>query len=101
MEYLPRDAAPIELAVRVPGLYMHDIHSPTFVIEGSDRPGNASSFAPLQRYVGDAPVHFVLIPGATHFSVLAPGTEVVARAIMADSGPTPHIEITPEQIHVR
>ncbi len=101
LPYLPRDAPPAELAVRVPSLYMHDIRSPTFVIEGGGTSGNSRSFAPLQQYVGNAPVRFVLVPDATHFSVLAPGTEAVARAILGDTGAVPHIEIAPRDIRIR
>lgn len=38
-------------------------------------------------------VKFVAIPDADHFSVLAPATEMLARAILADTGPK--VSITP------
>jgi hypothetical protein len=43
-------------------------------------------------------VQFVEVPGATHFSVLSPGSEVVARAILADTGKVPLLAISVQDI---
>ena len=43
----------------------------------------------MKERVGSAPVRFVTIPDATHFTGIAPGTELLAKAVLADTGPTP------------
>lgn len=35
---------------------------------------------------GDAPIEIVEVPGANHFDVLAPATEVLANRILGDVG---------------
>lgn len=34
----------------------------------------------MQQRAGHAPVRFMVVPGADHFSVLKPGSEVIANA---------------------
>lgn len=75
-EWKPR--APIE--------FLNEISTPTLVIEGAR--GNAAVFPMMRERVDGAPVRFVEIPGATHFDGLAAGSELLAKAILADTGPT-------------
>jgi len=79
---LPPDTAAAEAALRAPIEFMSTIRTPTFVIEGA-KGGNANVFEALRERASRR-VHFSVVPEADHFSVLAPGTEVVARAILAD-----------------
>jgi len=95
---LPSNATDAEINMRAPINSIEDIRVPTFVIEG-ETDGNADSAAALAKWVGDAPVRFLIVPDASHFSVLAPGTEVVARAILADEGPAPHFTLNVREIH--
>jgi acetyl esterase/lipase len=78
---LPADAPAEEVRPRSPVAFVSEIQSPTFVIEGHG--GNMQAFPALEGAKRDAPLRFLGIPGATHFSVLGPGSEAVAAAIMA------------------
>jgi dipeptidyl aminopeptidase/acylaminoacyl peptidase len=93
---MPDNPPDEEVVVRSPMLFMDQIVTPTFVIEGEK--GNADVFPFLQERIKGSTVRFVLVPGASHFSVLAPGTEVVAKAIWLDKGPTSNLDITARQI---
>ena len=72
---------------RAPVEFLNEITTTTLVIEGSA--GNAAVFPMMKARVGSAPVRFVTIPDATHFTCIAPGTELLAKAVLADTGPTP------------
>ena len=72
-----------EAYVRAPIEFIEHLRSPTWVIEGED--GNAVALHELAKYA-NGNVRFVLVPGLDHFAVLRPGSEVVARAILADDG---------------
>ena len=76
---LPQDAAPEELELRAPVNFMGSIRTPTFVFEGGAGSG-AEAFDALQA-VASSSVHFAVVPGLDSTSILAPGTETVARAI--------------------
>jgi hypothetical protein len=41
---------------------------------------------------------FLEIPDGDHYDVIAPGSEVVADAILKDTGPTPNLDLTVEAI---
>jgi len=94
---VPAGAPAEELALRAPINFIQDIRTPTFVIEGASS-GLARAFPFFEQRRGDAPVRFFVVPGASHFSVLAPGTEVIARAILADTAATPHFDFTAESL---
>lgn len=89
---MPAGLSDEEVAPRVPALLIHEVVSPTFVIEGSEG-GNVTSFPILRSRVRDAPVRFIEVPGVNHFSVLGPGAQVIARRIVADGGPSARIEL--------
>jgi len=75
-----------------------EIRVPTFLVEGREM-ANGPSVEALYAARDSAPIRPVLIAGLDHFSVLAPGTEVVAEAIVADTGetrPTPRARATPQ-----
>jgi dienelactone hydrolase len=69
-----------ELWMRNPVSFMARIGVPTLVIEGAE--GNTSAFDPLRRAARDAPVEFLSVPMGTHFNILAPLTELLARRIL-------------------
>jgi hypothetical protein len=52
----------------------------------------------MQKRSGNAPITYLTIPDADHFSPLAPGIDVVAKAILADTGDKPAIRITADAI---
>ncbi len=98
MGCVPDGASEEEAALRAPVDFLADVVTPTWVIEGQETPGNVAALGTLGEHVGHAPVRFVVVPGANHFSVLAPGTEVVARAILGAAGAAPEIRIAPPAI---
>ena len=77
------------MALRSPFIFINDIKTPTFVIEGAE--GN--DFEEIQEVVDGAPLEFHRVPGANHFTVLAPLSEVVARQILADTGAKPKFRV--------
>ena len=87
-----------EARLRSPIEYIERTLSRTFIIEGADSPSNAHVLPLFHRYQGTAPIDIVEVPGLTHFSVLAPATEVVARAIVDDQGAESRIAMHAEQI---
>lgn len=70
-----------EVRVRSPMFFLDGIRRPTFVIEGGDRPSNAGAVPYLKPQNAAVPVRTFVVPGVTHFSILAPITELVARKI--------------------
>jgi pimeloyl-ACP methyl ester carboxylesterase len=90
---LPATAPEAEIMARAPMRFIGEIVSPTFIIEGM-RAGNGAVFPYLRSHAGQAPVTFVEIPEGTHFTVLEPGCQVIARAILADTGPRPALRVT-------
>jgi hypothetical protein len=60
------------------------------VFEGADG-GNVSSLRTMAGASKNALLHFHLVPGADHFSVLAPVNETIAAQILSDKGPTANL----------
>lgn len=89
-----------EILMRAPIEFVREIHTPTFIIEGA-REGNADAARALYQERGTAPVTLIVVPGADHFSVIAPATEVAAQAILADTGATSALGITQAGIQAR
>ncbi len=89
---LPSDASDLEAAMRAPRKAIPHIMTPTFLIEGAVD-GNGPAAEALYAARASAPVELVLVPGKDHFSVLAPGTEVVASAIQADTAAYPDLSL--------
>ena len=73
-----------EVAVRSPILWLHSVPNPTFVFEGTVG-GNLDSLQKMAKQPHSDRVHFYEVPGATHFSILAPINEIIARKIVADT----------------
>ena len=75
-----------EVSLRSPVNVMDRIRVPTLVLEGAK--GNAFALEPLSRAAHGAPVRFVTVQGGTHFSILAPLTELLAGRIARGESPT-------------
>ena len=90
---MPAGSSEAEYKARAPMEYLSEIVSPTFIIEGM-KGGNGAILPFLRRKAGKADIHFVEVAGGTHFTTLAPGCDVIAKAILADSGPKPALDIT-------
>lgn len=85
-----------EVALRSPLFFVDQIRTPTFVIEGGA--GNASSARALSRRVKTAPVTTIVVPGASHFSVLAASTERIAEKVAMDTGLKPNVVVTEKEL---
>ncbi len=88
-----------EVLVRSPGYWLDSIHSPTWVIEGTD--GNIDSLLLMREDAKKLPanpnLHFVVVTGATHFNVLAPTNELLARKVVADKGANCNISLSEDE----
>ena len=86
-----------ELRVRAPGRWLHSIRSPVFVLEGTAG-GNLSSLQAMARISDNPKVRFLPVKGATHFSVLAPTTRLIAEKILRDDGDSCNLTFTEEEV---
>ncbi len=96
-ECIPSEDESDEALVRAPIMWLTSIRTPTFVIEGVQR-GWTDVYPMMEAEAGSAPIRFLAIPESDHFSVIAPASEVVRDAILADTGPSPVLDITVERI---
>ena len=99
------DNAPFDLSdareceVRSPVRWIATAKSPVFAFEGAAG-GNIPSLQSLSRAAsGNPKAHFYSVAGASHFSILAPVTRVVAQKIVADDGPTMNIAFTEAELN--
>jgi hypothetical protein len=53
----------------------------------------------MQRSCINPFVHFLPVQGATHFSVLAPTNQLIARKIIGDEGPTSGLTLTETELN--
>jgi acetyl esterase/lipase len=97
-EYIAFDTSnPREVELRSPGRWLSSIKSPTFIIEGTG--GNLGSLRAMQRSSTNPLVHFLPVQGASHFSVLAPTNQLIARKILEDEGPTSNLTLTEAELN--
>jgi len=94
-DFIPQGMTdPTELKLRSPMYWLNGIASPVFVLEGDGLSSNIDALRALQAATTNPNVHFMVIAGATHFSDLAPTTALIARKILADTGPTTNVAFT-------
>ena len=86
-----------EVAIRSPGKWLDSIQSPTFAFEGSQQ-GNMVSLRTMERSANSPLIHFFSVSGANHFSVLGPTNNLIARKILADTGPQLNIKFSSEEL---
>lgn len=89
---------PRELLLRSPGKWLDSIQNPTFVLEGMASPSNLDQLQALARTAKNPALHFLPVPGASHFSTLAPITRLIAQKILADRGAAASLAITGEEL---
>jgi acetyl esterase/lipase len=87
-----------ERELRSPGLWLASIRSPVFVFEGTVE-GNLQSLQTMARASNNPNVHFLPVRGATHFSILAPLTRLIADKVLRDDGPTCNLTFTEEEVN--
>jgi dienelactone hydrolase len=75
-----------EAELRAPILWLNAINRPTFVFEGSSE-GNIDAVREIARATQNPNVQCYEIAGKTHFSILADLTSLIAKQIVADTGP--------------
>jgi len=90
------DAREVEL--RAPGLWLDSVKNPTFVFEGTLRPSNIASLRNMMHAAPPPTVHLFAVPGATHFTILAPMNRLIASKIVQDTGPQTNIAFTSDEL---
>jgi alpha/beta superfamily hydrolase len=90
---LPEGAPEPEVSLRSPLSFVSSIRTPTYVFEGGVN-GTAVVFDEL-REQASASVHFNVVPGSDHFSILSPATASIARAILDNQVDDAHLIISP------
>jgi hypothetical protein len=84
--------------LRSPGRWLASIQSPVFVFEGTVQ-GNIESLQKMARASSNANAHFLSVKGATHFSILAPTTRLLAEKILRDDGATTNLNVSEEEVN--
>jgi pimeloyl-ACP methyl ester carboxylesterase len=98
-EELPFDVSnPKEFEMRSPIRWIMSIHSPVFVFEGES--GNAGSLLALSNASPNLHpgLHFFLVKGKDHFSILSPVTKLLAAKIVKDDGHSCNIDINDAEL---
>ncbi len=94
--YRPGD--PREARLRSPALWLSSVRRPLFVIEAMQE-GRLEDLQAMQRLSHNSQIHFVPVPGVDHFSILGPANEAIAAKILADTGPTANISLSPAELN--
>jgi dipeptidyl aminopeptidase/acylaminoacyl peptidase len=99
--FLPFDTSnAVEVQVRSPGYWLSSIQSPVWIIEGES--GNIESLKAMQELNKSPLAHFIAAPGVSHFSILKPANDVLAKKIVQDTGESSNISLTAAEIgHTR
>lgn len=86
-QYCPVDHSKmLEILMRSPGYWLDCIKRPTFIFEGALKPSNVGPLKKMESRCKNPLVHFSVIPGKGHLSVLGPMNELIARKILNDTG---------------
>jgi len=98
-DILPFDLTnPREALLRAPGSWLQAIRTPTFVFEGTEKPGNIVSLRILKHSTHNPAIQFLPVDGATHFSTLQPVTRLIAAKILHDDGAAVNIAFTEAEV---
>ena len=76
---------PSSARLREPERWLAGIRCPTFVFEGTKAPSNLFSLHQLETRSMNPLLHFIPMPGETHFSVIAPLVSRIGQKIVADT----------------
>ncbi|MDX2299019.1 MAG: prolyl oligopeptidase family serine peptidase [Xanthomonadaceae bacterium] len=87
--------APMESKLRSPIHWLDGIAQPTYVIEGSEPPGNATELDALCAASRNPMLHCIRVPGADHFSAIRPVTRLIAGKLATDSNEA--LSLQPEE----
>ena len=98
-QFFPFDLSnPNEFEIRSPTRWLASIQSPVFVFEGTLKGSNTRSMQILARNSTNSKIHFLSVQGASHFSILAPTTRLVATKILRDDGDVCNVAFTEEEL---
>ena len=86
-----------ETQLRRPALWLDSIRSRTLVLEGEEG-GNGYHLNLMKKLNRNPMVTFVPVPGANHFSILAPANALLARKIIEDVGPNSTLSVSASEI---
>ena len=87
-----------EIKVRSPVFWLDCVRKPTFILEGrSTGHINILALAAMDNVNKNPLNKFVSVGGASHLSIVAPVTKLIAEKILADTGATTNIDITEEE----
>jgi acetyl esterase/lipase len=98
-EFLPFDPSDVrEFQLRSPIRWLHSIQSPVFAFEGTGNPSNIGALTAMAKASTNPLAHFYPIARASHFSILAPLTTLLAEKILHDTGPATNIAFTEQEL---
>lgn len=98
LPYDPEDER--EARLRAPVHFLGGIRSTTYVIEGDVSPANDDSLAALQRATSNPKLQWSTVAGSTHFTVLAPANELIAKKIAGLSA-RGALRLNPDEVQAR
>jgi len=87
-----------EFGLRAPVRWLHAIHNPTFVFEGTEPRSNIDQLKLLSRSTTNALAHFHPVKGANHFSLIRPLTRLIAAKVLHDEGPSSNIAFSEQEL---
>jgi dipeptidyl aminopeptidase/acylaminoacyl peptidase len=97
-EFLPFDTSdPREFKPRSPAYWLHCVQTPLFVLEGAEQ-GNIDSLQAMARMSSNSNIHFHPVPRATHFTIIAPATRLIAAKILQDNGTAANIAFSDAEL---
>ena len=96
LEFDSSDARESEL--RSPVKWLQAIHSPMFAFEGTEKPSNITYLRAIMRVSSNPVIHFLPVKGATHFTILAPVTRLIAKKILLDNGVDVNITFSEDEL---
>ena len=100
-DFLPVDFSQYdeqEVQLRSPAYWLQSAQGVVYIIEGTSSPSNIKSLNMMQRLSTNSALHFIAVPNANHFSVLAPSNAVIAGEILKDTSSQQDFELPESEI---
>ena len=86
-----------ELELRAPIRWLHSVQKSPVCVRRAQQPGNPEALEAMSQASKNPLIRFHKVPGASHFSVLAPTNFLIASKICTDDGPTTNLAFTDEE----
>ena len=87
-----------EVKLRSPGYWLSSIHNPTWVIEGGKQ-GNIRSVKLMEKSCTNPKVTFIEVLNGSHFTVLAPVNDLIAKKLINDTGAAGTLTLTSDEVN--